>query len=110
MYCHDSYLSEEASTNPINNLVDCELSEPAIGYTRILKEHAAYLLQITATYSGCTIDSYDDKVSGAFPQCTHHLDIIRGNTSMHGNRMIVSLALHFGGNYGPHSWEPPARA
>ena len=24
--------------------------------------------------------------------------------------MIVSVALHFGGNYGLHSWESPARA
>ena len=24
--------------------------------------------------------------------------------------MIVSVALHFGGNFGPHSWEPLARA
>ena len=24
--------------------------------------------------------------------------------------MIVSVALHFDGNYDPHSWEPPARA
>ena len=42
MYRHGSYLSG-ASTNPINNLVDCELSEPAIGYTTVLKEYTAYL-------------------------------------------------------------------
>ena len=24
--------------------------------------------------------------------------------------MIISVALHFDGNYGSHSWEPPARA
>ena len=109
MYRHGSYLSE-ASTNPINILVDCELSEPAIGYVTVLKEHAAYLWRIAATYPSCTIDLYNDDVSGAFPQCTHNPDIARGNTSMHGNKMIVSVALHFGGNYGPHSWEPPARA
>ena len=109
MYRHGSYLSE-TSTNPINNLVDCALSEPSIGYATVLKKHAAYLWRIAATYPGCTINSYDDDISGAFPQCTHHRDIARGNTSLHGNKMIVSVALHFGGNYGPHSWEPPARA
>ena len=40
MYRHGSYLSE-ASTNPINNLVDCKLSEPAIGYATVLKKHTA---------------------------------------------------------------------
>ena len=109
MYRHGSYLSE-TSTNPINNLVNYELSEPAIRYTTVLKEHAAFLWQIAANYSGCTTDSYDDDVSGAFPQCTHHPDIARGNVSLHGNKMIVSVALHFRGNYSPHSLEPPARA
>ena len=109
MYCHGSYLLE-ASTNPINNLVDCKLSEPAIGYATVLKMHTAYLWRIAATYPGCTIDSYNDNVSGAFPQCTHHPDITRGNASLYGNKLIISVALHFSGNYGPHSWKPPARA
>ena len=68
MYRHGSYLSE-ASTNPINSLVNCELSEPAIGYTTVLKEHAASLWRIAATYPGCTIDLYNDDVSEVFPQC-----------------------------------------
>ena len=109
MYRHGSYLSE-ASTNLINNLVDCKLSEPAIGYATVLKMHTVYLWRIAATYPGCTINLYDDDVSGVFPQCTHHPDIARGNASLHGNKMIASVALHFGGNYGPYSWEPPARA
>ena len=65
MCCHGSYLSE-ASTNPINNLVDCKLSEPAIGYATVLKQHTAYLWRIAATYPGCTINLYDDGVSGVF--------------------------------------------
>ena len=36
MYCQNSYLSE-ASISPINNLVNYKLSEPAIGYTTVLK-------------------------------------------------------------------------
>ena len=109
MYCHSSYLSE-VSTNPINNLVDYKLSEPAIECATVLKDHAAFLWRMVATYPGCTIDLYDNDVNGAFPQCTHHPDIARGNVSLHGNKIIVSVAIHFGGNYGPHSWEPPARA
>ena len=85
MYRYSSYLSE-ASTNPINNLVDCELSEPAIGYTTVLKEHTAYLWRMAATYPGCTIDSYDNDVREAFPQCTHHPDIACGNVSLHGGK------------------------
>ena len=107
MYRQGTYLLE-ASANPINNLVDCELCETAIGYALVLKEHTAFLWEIAATYLGCTIHLYNDDVSGAFPQCTHHPDIARGNVSMHGNKIIVSVALHFGGNYGSHSWEPPA--
>ena len=109
MYRHGSYISDD-STNPINTLVDCDLSEPAIGYAWVLKNHAAYLWRLAATYPGCTIDSYDDDVSGAFPQLTHHPDIARGNVSLHDDKMIVSIALHFGGNYGPASFEPIARA
>ena len=109
MYRHGSYVTA-ASTNPINTLVDCKLSEPGICYATILKKHTGFLWRIACTYPGCTIDSYDDDVSGAFPQCTHHPDVARGNASIHGNKLIVSVALHFGGNYGPHSWEPPARA
>ena len=109
IYCHGSYLLE-ASTNSINNLVECKLSEPAIGYATVLKQYTAYLWQIAATYPDCTIDLYDNGVSGAFPQCTHHPDIARDNTSLHGTKMIVSVTLHFGGSYGWHSWEPPAQA
>ena len=63
MYCHGSYISEY-SAHPINKMVDCGLSEPAIGYANVLKEHAVYLWRLAAQYPGCTIDSYDNKVSG----------------------------------------------
>ena len=42
MYRHGSYISD-SSTNPINNLVNCGLSEQAIGYVWVLKHHTAYL-------------------------------------------------------------------
>ena len=98
------------STHLINKLVDCGLSEPHIGYANVLQDHAAYLWQLAAQYPGCTIDSYHDDVSGAFPQVIHHPDIARANVSIHSNKMSVTVALHFGGNYGPASWEPIARA
>ena len=102
MYRHGSYISKD-STHPINKLVDCELSKPAIGYAHVLQDHSGYLWRLSAQYPGCTIDSYDDDVSGAFPQVIHHPDIARANVSIHGDKMIVAVALHFGGNYGPAS-------
>ena len=36
MYRHGSFLSE-SYTNPINKLVDCKLSKPAIRYATVLK-------------------------------------------------------------------------
>ena len=107
MYWHGSFLSE-SPTNPVNKLVDYDLSKPAIGYATVLKQHTAFLWRMAATYPGCTIDSYNDDVSGAFPHCIHHPDIARGNVSLQGNKIIVSVAFHFGGSYGPASWESPA--
>ena len=99
---HSSYISED-STHPINKLVNCELSEPAIGYTHILREYNAYLWRLAAQYPGCTIDSYNNNINGVFPQVNHHPDIARVNVSIYGNKMIVVVALHFDGNYGPAS-------
>ena len=65
IYRHGGYISY-SSTNPINQLVDCELSEPAIGYAKVLEHHAAYLWRLEATYPGCTVDSDDNNVNGAF--------------------------------------------
>ena len=42
MYRHGSYISE-SSTDPAHKLVDYDLSEPVIGYKRVLKHHVAYL-------------------------------------------------------------------
>ena len=92
MYRHGSYISE-VSKNPINKLVNCALSEPAIGYAHVLRDHAAYLWRLAAQYPGCTIDSYNDDISGAFLQVTHHPDIARANVSLHGDKMIVAVAL-----------------
>lgn len=98
------------STNPINKLVDCKLSESAIGYTKVLEHYAAYLWGLATTYPGCTVNSYIEDVCGAFPQLTHNPDIARGNVSLYGDKMIVLVALYFGGKYGPAKWEPIGQA
>ena len=92
MYCHGSYISDTSTNpiNPINKFNDCNLSEPVIGYARVLK-HPAYLWRLTATHPGCTVNLYHDNVSRAFLQLNHHPDIDRGNFSLHGNMMIVSV-------------------
>ena len=66
MYRHSIFISEDPS-NPIIKLVDCDFSEPAIGYANILKGHTVYLWRLAAKYSGCTINSYNDNVSRASP-------------------------------------------
>ena len=102
IYHHGSYISS-TSTNPINKLVDCKLSEPAIGYTRVLDLHTVYCWKLAATYPDYMVSSYDSDVSGAFQQLNYPPDIARRNVSLLGNKIIVSVALHFGGNYGPAS-------
>ena len=108
MHHHSRYIFKD-STHPTNKLVDCELSEPAIGYANVLKEHAAYLWRLVSQYPGCTINLYNDNISGAFFQGKHHPDVTRGNVSVHANKMIVAVALYFGGNYSLASWEPIER-
>lgn len=96
--------------HPINSLVDVALTEPEIGYGTTLYQHCQYLWRIAMIYPNCIIDSYDDDVSGAFPQLVFHPDITRANFSLYNNIMIASIALHFGSSWGPASWEPLARA
>ena len=66
MYYHGSYNSN-SYTNLTNQIVNCKLSEPTIGYENILEHYAAYLQRLAATYPGCTVDSYDDNISGTSP-------------------------------------------
>ena len=97
-------------TNPNNKLVGYKLSEQATGYARVLQCHTAYILRLVATYLGYMVNLYNNNVSGAFLQLNHHPDIAPGNISLQGNKIIVFVALHFGGNYDPTSWEPISRA
>ena len=63
--------------HPFNKLVSYEPSKPAISYAHVLENHTVYLWRLTAQYPGCSIDSYDDNVSGAFPQVNRHPDVAR---------------------------------
>ena len=91
-------------SHPVNKLVNVKLSEPEIGYGTFLHRHCMYLWRLAATYPGEIIDAHDDDVSGAFPQLAFHPDLSRANVSLHTEKMIISVALHFGGNFGPSSW------
>ena len=105
MYRHGSYVLGRDS-HPINKLVDIKLSEPEIGYGTVLHRHCTFLWRIAGTYPNDIIDVYDDDVSGAFPQLTFHPELAKANVSLHDDKMILAVSLHFGGNFGPSSWEP----
>jgi len=109
MYRHTSF-RPHPGIHPINTLVNAALTEPEIGYGTTLYQHCQYIWRIAMTFPNCIIDSYDDDVSGAFPQLVFHPDISRANVSIYNNTMIVAIALHFGSNFGPASWEPIAQA
>jgi hypothetical protein len=105
IYRHGSLALDE-KTQPINIIVDIVLSEPEIRYATVLKEHLAYLWRLAGTFPGEPIDGYDDDISGAFPQRIFHPDTARANASIYGQWLIIAIAMHFGGNFCPSSWEP----
>ena len=71
----------------------------------VLKDRCQYLWSTAAHYPGHAIDLYDNDVSGASPQQLFHPSIVKANISIHNQVMILSVALHFDGNFGPASWE-----
>jgi len=105
MYRHGSRTTENV-LQPINKLCDVKKTEPRVKYGTVLKGHCQYLWSIAAHYPGQAIDLYDDDVSGAFPQQAFPPSLAKANVSIHDKIMILSVALHFGGNFGPASWEP----
>jgi hypothetical protein len=105
MYRHGSRTTADV-LYPINKLCDVEKTEPRVKYGTVLKGHCQYLWSIAAHYPDQPIDLYDDDVSGAFPQQSFPPGLAKANVSIHDKIMILSIALHFGGNFGPASWEP----
>ena len=104
MYRHGSRITEDI-IQPINKICDVKKTEPRVKYGTVLKDHCQYLWSIAAHYPGQAIDLYDDDVSGAFPQQVFSPGLAKANVSLHEDIMILSVALHFGGNFGPASWE-----
>ena len=72
----------------------------------MLVDHYQYLWSISAHFTGVPINLYDDDLSGTF---LHHIllpSIAKENLSLYQLLIILSIALHFGGNFGQSSWEP----
>ena len=92
--------------HPINKLCDVKATEPEIKYGTVLADHCQYAWSIAKAFPNTPIDLYDDDISGAFPQHVLHPSIVSANASFFKKQMIVSIGLHFGGNFGPSSWEP----
>jgi hypothetical protein len=51
-------------------------------------------------------NAYDNDISGAFPQRIFHPDTALANASIYRQWLIIAIAMHFGGNFCPPSWEP----
>jgi hypothetical protein len=49
---------------------------------------------------------YDDDACGAFPQRTFNPSISGANSCILMEKIITCIPLHFGGNFGPASFEP----
>ena len=107
---HDGSKITKDVTQPINKLCHVKATEPEIKYGSVLADHCQYLWSIAAYFSGIPIYLYDDGISGAFPQINFSPNIARANVSIHQTLMILAIAMHFGGNFGPSGWEPTSEA
>ena len=105
MIRHCSRITEEV-TNPVNVCCDAKSTEPPVTIGKVFKNHINKLWDTKRKYPDRPLDQYDDDISGAFPQQAHHPGIAKAQCSMHQRQMIISFALHFGGNYGPAAWTP----
>ena len=105
IYWHGSQITSNV-LHPINQICDVTQTEPRVKYGAVLKDHCQYLWSTAAHYPDHAIDLYDGNVSGAFPQQLFHPSIAKANVSIHNRVILLSVALNFGGNFGPASWEP----
>jgi hypothetical protein len=94
------------TSQPINVIVNAKEMEPEIRFSRALMNHLRYIWRTRATYPNQPIMPWDDNVSGAFPQLVFQPDAARANCSLLLKWLVVSIALHFGGSFGPSNWEP----
>lgn len=105
VYRHGSKVTNNIR-QPINKCCNAAETEATIKYGTVFEEHCQLLWSIAAHYPGSPIDMYDDDISGAFPQLLLPPGIAKANVSIFQTLMFVSIALHFGGNFGPAGWEP----
>ena len=105
LYRHCSYKIKESS-QPVNVIVNTKETEPEIRFSTTLMNHLRYIWRMRATYPKKHIMPWDDDVSGAFPQLVFHPDTARANCSLLLDRLVLCIALHFGGSFGPANWEP----
>lgn len=105
MYRHASKLATKDS-QPINTLVLIKETEPEVRFAGTLKRYLTYLWRLRATFPKRRIFQYSDDVAGAFNHRNFHPDVARANVSVIMGWVSLCVALHFGGNFGPSSWEP----
>ena len=94
--------------HPINKLCNVKATEPEIGYGTVLAEQCQNIWVIATLFPGYPIDIYDDDVSGAFLQLLFPPTVAKANVSIFDDKILALIALHFGGNFGPASWEAVA--
>ena len=94
--------------HPVNKLCNVKAIEPKIKYGTVLADQCQNIWRIAQSCPGEPIDVYDNNASGAFPQHIFNQSIAKTNISIAQGVMLASIALHFGRNFGPASWEPTA--
>ena len=104
-YCHCSRVTADIK-HPINKLCDVKATESKIKYNTVLADQCQNIWRIAQSCPGEPIDVYDDNALGVFPQHVFNQSIAKANISIAQGVMLASIALHFGGNFGPASWEP----
>ena len=97
-------------TQPTNRLCNVKATQPEIKYGSVLSKHCQYLWSIVTHFLGVLIDLYDSYISCAFPQVNFLPNITKVNVSIHQMLMIIVIAMHLAGNFGPSSWEPTSDA
>ena len=105
MYRHCSLMSLLVQ-NPVNACCNAKMTEPPVKIGTVFNNHVNEIWSVKTNYPNHPIDLYDYDISGAFPQLVQHPGIIKAQISIYRQLMITVTALHFGGNYGPASWEP----
>ena len=105
--CRDGTFQMNPSIHTsINSKAYPEILECTIECGTVHKTFCQQLWELRASFPDQHLVLIDNDISGAFPQRQYHPDATSGNACIAGKRLIVSQAVHFVGQLGPHSWEP----